>query len=150
VSGGGAAVGFGASFGTTVPDPGCNARLDARTLWSMGLKKAAVARLCLSPEIYRSMPEVCAQYLPAAPGYYGSAVAAVAAIEPPVRLGSVEVTEGKTGRLRLCDIYDEARQRCRAWAGEHKKMAAVTRPRPKAAPFVAVQPAEAPAPAEIP
>src|SRR5215831_9435016 len=42
VSGGGAFVGTGFSFGTTIPDPGCAARLDARTLWSMGLKKAAV------------------------------------------------------------------------------------------------------------
>src|SRR5436190_23315112 len=58
ISGGGAFVGTGFSFGTTIPDPGCAARLDARTLWSMGLKKAAVARLCLNPEIYRAMPEV--------------------------------------------------------------------------------------------
>jgi hypothetical protein len=65
VSGGGAFVGTGFSFGTTVPDPGCAARLDARTLWSMGLKKAAVARLCLNGDIYRAMPEVCDQYLPA-------------------------------------------------------------------------------------
>src|SRR5215475_4023936 len=64
VSGGGAFVGTGFSFGTTIPDPGCAARLDARTLWSMGLKKAAVARLCLNGDIYRAMPEVCVQYLP--------------------------------------------------------------------------------------
>ena len=41
VSAGGAFVGTGISFGTTVPDPACAARLDAQTLWSMGLKKAA-------------------------------------------------------------------------------------------------------------
>jgi len=36
----------------------------------MGLKKAAVARLCLNGDIYRAMPEVCDQYLPPpAPGY---------------------------------------------------------------------------------
>ena len=64
VSGGGAFVGTGFSFGTTIPDPGCAARLDARTLWSFGLKKAAVARLCLNPEINRAMPEVCVKYLP--------------------------------------------------------------------------------------
>ena len=63
VSGGGAFVGTGFSFGTTIPDPGCAARLDARTLWSMGLKKAAVARLCLTGDIYRAMPEVCDKYL---------------------------------------------------------------------------------------
>ena len=55
------------SFGTSIPDTGCAARLDARTLWSMGLKKAAVARLCLNDDIYRAMPEVCRQYLPPAP-----------------------------------------------------------------------------------
>ena len=64
VSGGGSFVGTGFSFGTTIPDPGCAARLDARTLWSMGLKKAAVARLCLNGDIYRAMPEVCDKYLP--------------------------------------------------------------------------------------
>src|SRR5215213_8353521 len=70
VSGGGAFVGTGFSFGTTIPDPACAARLDARTLWSMGLKKAAVARLCLNGEIYRAMPEVCVKYLPPpGPGY---------------------------------------------------------------------------------
>ncbi len=67
VSGGGAFVGTGFSFGTSIPDPGCAARLDARTLWSMGLKKAAVARLCLNGDIYRAMPDVCAIYLPRAP-----------------------------------------------------------------------------------
>src|SRR4051794_33768717 len=58
VSGGGAFVGTGFSFGTTIPDTGCAARLDARTLWSFGLKKAAVARLCLNPDINRAMPEI--------------------------------------------------------------------------------------------
>ena len=67
VSGGGAIVGTGFSFGTSIPDPACAARLDARTLWSMGLKKAAVARLCLNGDIYRAMPDVCAIYLPRAP-----------------------------------------------------------------------------------
>src|SRR5258708_22688006 len=61
ISGGGSAIGWGASFGTTIPDPGCNARLDARTLWSFGLKKAAVAPLFLCVDVYRSMPEVCAK-----------------------------------------------------------------------------------------
>jgi hypothetical protein len=73
VSGGGSFVGTGLSFGITIPDAGCAARLDARTLWSMGLKKAAVARLCLNGDIYRAMPEVCDQYLPRpAPGYPAS------------------------------------------------------------------------------
>ena len=75
VSGGGAFVGTGFSFGTTIPDQGCAARLDARTLWSMGLKKAAVARLCLNGDIYRAMPEVCRQYLPPAPNRETTATA---------------------------------------------------------------------------
>src|SRR3954452_2664483 len=83
VSGGGAFVGTGFSFGTTIPDPACAARLDARTLWSMGLKKAAVARLCLNGEIYRAMPEVCVKYLPPpAPG-----LSRIAAGPHPLRAG---------------------------------------------------------------
>ena len=88
VSGGGAFVGTGFSFGTTIPDPGCAARLDARTLWSMGLKKAAVARLCLNGDIYRAMPEVCDKYLPPpAPGY-------PAPPPVPARYAQAEASEG--------------------------------------------------------
>src|SRR3984957_13153501 len=65
VSGGGAFVGTGFSFGTTIPDPGCAARLDPRPLGGFGLKKAAVARLCPNPDINRAMPEVCVKSLPA-------------------------------------------------------------------------------------
>ena len=84
VSGGGSALGWGASFGTTVPDANCTARLDARTLWSMGLRKAAVVRLCRQPDIYRSMPEVCVQYMPVEEnGFYVQPVA-VAAVGPSV------------------------------------------------------------------
>jgi hypothetical protein len=100
VSGGGAFVGTGFSFGTTIPDPGCAARLDARTLWSFGLKKAAVARLCLNGDIYRAMPEVCHRYLP-----------------PPVPgAGDIWLVEGTTGKTRLCSDYDVTQQRCRVWA----------------------------------
>ena len=108
VSGGASVVGFGGSFGGTIPDPGCNARLDARSLWNMGLKSAAVARLCLSPDIYRSMPDVCARYMPAAPGVAPVVVASAG--------GPVEVIVQKTGEHRMCRTYDESRQRCRAWA----------------------------------
>lgn len=110
VSGGASVVGFGASFGTTVPDPGCAARLDARTLWSMGLKKAAVARLCLTPEIDRSMPDVCASYLPRQE--YASAESP----EPVYTGGPIELVEGKTGKARWCDDYNVAKARCRKWA----------------------------------
>jgi hypothetical protein len=116
VSGGGSALGWGASFGTTIPDPGCAARLDARTLWSMGLKKAAVARLCLTPDIYRSMPDVCAQYMPAQPGYVAVAVSSEPAPEPEYTGGPVQVRVRSTGEYRICNDYDVSRHRCRAFA----------------------------------
>ncbi len=123
VSAGGAFVGTGISFGTTIPDPACAARLDARTLWSMGLKKAAVARLCLNGDIYRAMPEVCDQYLPRPPGHptpppvpnrYAQAEALVE--EQPYTGGDIWLVEGTTGKNRLCNDYDVAQQRCRVWA----------------------------------
>jgi hypothetical protein len=123
VSGGGAFLGTGLSFGTTIPDPGCAARLDARTLWSMGLKKAAVARLCLNGDIYRAMPEVCGQYLPPpAPGYPAPPAVptryaqAEASEEPPYTGGDIWLVEGATGKNRLCNDYDVTQQRCRVWA----------------------------------
>jgi hypothetical protein len=130
VSGGGSFVGTGFSFGSTIPDPGCAARLDARTLWSMGLKKAAVARLCLQGEIARSMPEVCVHYLPqtvayAAPGAGGPVGYAASG---DYAGGQIWLVEGTTGRDRLCNNYDVSRQRCRAWAGvvSHRKVVTVT------------------------
>jgi hypothetical protein len=123
VSGGGAFVGTGFSFGTTIPDSGCAARLDARTLWSMGLKKAAVARLCLNGDIYRAMPEVCDQYLPAhAPGYSAPLLVptryaqAQATEEQPDTIRDIWLVEGSRGKNRLCNEYDVPRQRCRVWA----------------------------------
>lgn len=117
VSGGGAFVGTGFSFGTTIPDPACAARLDARTLWSMGLKKAAVARLCLNGDIYRAMPEVCDQYLPRAPGSPAPARYAQAqAREQPSTIGDIWLVDGTGGKNRLCNDYDVTQQRCRVWA----------------------------------
>jgi hypothetical protein len=82
----------------------------------MGLKKAAVARLCLNPDIYRSMPDVCYQYLPtsAAP-----APLVVAPIGPAVGYANRDIwlVEGSTGQDRLCKDYDAPQQRCRLWAG---------------------------------
>jgi hypothetical protein len=113
VSGGGAFLGTGLSFGTTIPDTGCAARLDARTLWSMGLKKAAVARLCLNTEIYRAMPEVCRVYLPqSAPVLSGNTQASA---EQPRTIGDIWLVQGK-GKNRLCNNYDVTQQRCRVWA----------------------------------
>jgi hypothetical protein len=144
VSGGGSFVGTGFSFGSTIPDPGCAARLDARTLWSMGLKKAAVARLCLTGEIARSMPEICSQYTP------GYAVATGAAPLSYVG-GEIWLTEGATGKNRLCSNYDAGRQRCRVWAGTVVHHAPKKLAQAPAAPKVAPAPAEAkttaPAPA---
>ena len=124
VSGGGAFVGTGFSFGTTIPDPGCAARLDARTLWSMGLKKAAVARLCLNGDIYRAMPEVCDQYLPppaasnpALPPLPTRYASAQASEEQPHTIRDIWLVEGPAGKKnRLCNDYDVTQQRCRVWA----------------------------------
>ena len=131
VSGGGALLGTGLSFGTSIPDPGCAARLDARTLWSMGLKKAAVARLCLNGDIYRAMPDVCIKYLPPpAPTppprtFFGELFASLiptgyaqaeASEEQPYTGGAIWLVEGATGKDRLCNDYDVTQQRCRVWA----------------------------------
>jgi hypothetical protein len=112
----------GFSFGTSIPDPSCAARLDARTLWSMGLKKAAVARLCLNGDIYRAMPEVCVKYLPPAPGYLAPRpvparyAQAEASKEQPYTGGDIWLVEGATGKNRLCSDYDVTQQRCRVSA----------------------------------
>ena len=155
VSGGGAFLGTGLSFGTTIPDPGCAARLDARTLWSMGLKKAAVARLCLNSEIYRAMPEVCRVYLPqSAPvGYPAPAQAmsryAQATEEQLHTVGDIWLVQGATGKSRHCNDYDVTQQRCRVWAHTVHRSA----PKKKSVPsseviHAAASPAPAPAVAE--
>jgi hypothetical protein len=141
VSGGGAFVGTGFSFGTTIPDPGCATRLDARTLWSMGLKKAAVARLCLSGDIYRAMPEVCDQYLPPAvpndptpppvPARYAQAEASV---QQPYSIGDIWLVEGASGKNRLCNDYDVTQQRCRVWAHTVHHPTPKKKPKKKATP----------------
>jgi hypothetical protein len=66
----------------------------------MGLKKAAVARLCLNGDIYRAMPEVCVQYLPL----------------PGGDISDIWLVKGGTGKSRLCNHYDVTQQRCRVWA----------------------------------
>ena len=143
-SGGASVVGFGATFGTSVPDPGCNARLDARTLWSIGLKKAAVARLCLSPDIYRSMPEVCVQYLPPTvqpvPVGYPAPPPSPYYAEGAYRGGLIMLVDGASGKERLCNDYNEGKQKCRQWADAAPRFprvktkvasAAVPMPKPK-------------------
>jgi len=108
VSGGGSFLGTGITLGGSIPDGDCSTRLDARTLWAFGLKKAAVARLCLSRPIYESMPEVCVNYLPHQP----VAAVPVASTLP----GQIWLVEGSTGHDRLCNRYDAQHQKCRAWA----------------------------------
>ncbi len=90
----------------------------------MGLKKAAVARLCLNGDIYRAMPDVCVIHLPRAPAApiyapapvaYASA-ATTATDERPYAGGPILLVEDKTGKNRLCNDYDVTQQRCRVWA----------------------------------
>jgi hypothetical protein len=147
-------IGAGLSGGSTVPDQRCNARLDARQLWAWGLKKAAVARMCLTEEVYASMPEVCVQYLPRQAAVVGAQQAA--AIQAPYRgpgpifgvpaprplydgaassepalapSGPVEVVMRATGEHRLCNQYDEQAGRCR-----DKPKRAAPAPKPAAVP----------------
>jgi hypothetical protein len=137
VSAGAGVVGTGATFGTTIPDPSCAARLDARTLWSFGLKKAAIARLCLQSDIYRSMPEICAIYLPIqTPSGFAPFASTASAVEGYTG-GPILLVEGKTGLDRLCNDYDEPGQKCRVWAYTHhskKKIAAPIPPVPRPTP----------------
>jgi hypothetical protein len=156
VSAGAGVVGTGATFGTTIPDGDCAARLDARTLWSFGLKKAAIARLCQREGNYNAMPEVCAQYLPvryaqpvaaAQPAWYNTFAAKSPAPEPaPYRGGPIMLVEGSTGKDRLCNNYDEAHQRCRVWAyavthhSSSSKMVMSTKPAKAATPALAPTP----------
>ena len=115
ISGGGAVAGFGMSFGTTIPDPGCAARLDARTLWAFGLRRAAIARLCLQAEIYKSMPEVCGDYVRQAPVGVPVAAAPAANYAAGYSGGPIEVVDQK-GNRRMCNDLDVNKHRCRAWA----------------------------------
>ena len=139
VSGGGSFVGTGFSFGSTIPDPGCAARLDARTLWSMGLKKAAIARLCLGSDIQRAMPEICAEYLPQpAPGYAAGAAAPPAAPtyyynEGEYHGGPIMLVDGKTNAERLCQNYDAQKHHCRLWDGETHIVTTHSKPKKVAA-----------------
>lgn len=46
---------FGVSIGSTWTDIGCDARYDAQALQAMGMRSAAIARLCAKPEIAQAM-----------------------------------------------------------------------------------------------
>jgi hypothetical protein len=138
-SAGAGVVGTGATFGSTVPDEDCTIRLYARTQWSFGQKAAAIAMLCQSPRVWRSEPDVCAKYTPqqyqvqvqptAYPGpgpifgtpvWNSNASAEVPSQEPePYRGGPILLVEGKTGKERLCNDWNEAQKSCRVWAYSH-------------------------------
>lgn len=149
VSGGAGWVGGGFTLAGTIKDDECEARLDARTLISIGARLAAAVRLCQMPRIYASMPGQCdtwrqmsglavASAAPAAyrgPGplwgaasYTGETPSAelVPAITP--RGSSILLIEGKTGQERLCNDYDERHTVCRKWAYTH---AAAPKPKPQ-------------------
>jgi len=146
VSGGGSWLGTGITLGGSIPDRDCSARLDSRTLWSMGLKKAAVARICQTTEVYNSMPEVCGQYMPRpAPVYAPTALPATYASVQTASLpsGTLMLIEGATGKERPCSNYDEGHQKCRHWAD------AVTS-KPKQVPHVASGPITRPSSVAVP
>src|SRR6478736_7865410 len=109
VSGGVSFPGGGVAFGTTTKDSGCDTRLDSRTLWSFGLKAEAIARLCMKEETRAALGARCPQPQAQTVAFVGTASAA-----PPARSG-IELREGRTGRIRWCDVYDAAAQRCRKW-----------------------------------
>jgi len=116
VSGGGSWLGTGVTLGGSIPDKDCSARLDARTLWAFGLKKAAIARLCLTSDVYRSMPDVCTTYVPAPTVAVVAPVAYSAYGETPYNGGDIWLSHDG-GPQRLCHDYDQPNQRCRLWAG---------------------------------
>jgi len=52
---GGSGAGWGFIFGTTTKDEGCNRRLNAKTLATLGYRRAAVQVLCFDPEVFAAM-----------------------------------------------------------------------------------------------
>jgi hypothetical protein len=125
-SGGLSLAGLGLMGGSTYTDEGCQARLDARTLASFGLKAAAVARLCARADIWRSMPDICQRYWPASVALpYGIAVAspgnARAEVTMSVDGNAVRVVDGRDGVEKDCLSYNHTKQRCYHWAGEQPR-----------------------------
>ena len=120
------AVGFGIGGGSTYKDEDCTARLDSRTLFSMGLKSAAVARLCQRPDVWRSMPDICQRYWPVGvPLPYGIVVAAPSNARAEIIMspdgGAVRVVDGRDGVEKDCLNYSHTRQKCYHWAGEQPR-----------------------------
>ena len=142
------AIGFGIGGGSTYADEGCQARLDSRTLYAYGLKAAAVARLCQRADIWRSMPDMCAQYWP--PGQPYPAGIYVAAGPAQITMstdgtGVIRVVDGRDGVEKDCLNYSHTKQKCYQWSGEaprKQRVAAnvttpqriVVKPKPKSGP----------------
>jgi len=58
-SAGGSSSVMGFAIGKTYVDEGCNARMDSRHLWSMGLKEEATLRLCSQPAMVKVLGDRC-------------------------------------------------------------------------------------------
>jgi len=113
------AIGFGIGGGSTYADEGCQARLDSRTLYAYGLKAAAVARLCQRADIWRSMPDMCAQYWPRGVPYPAGVAYAEAGPAPIVMsTSSIRVVDGRDGVEKDCLDYSRSKLKCNHWAGE--------------------------------
>jgi hypothetical protein len=92
----------------------------AQAMKNPRLADAAMAELCLAPDIQYVMPDVCGRVLPQAPianaayaqaggpsqsGYYYEDVSTY-------RGGPIMLISGKTGAEYLCNSYDLSHQRC--------------------------------------
>lgn len=63
-SGGAGVPGIGLSFGTTLTDENCKMLKNARELWNMGLKAAAIARMCMDDDNRSAMEQTGVQCPP--------------------------------------------------------------------------------------
>jgi hypothetical protein len=82
------------------------------------LKAAAVARLCQRADIWRSMPDMCAQYWPAGQPYPAGVYVAAPVITMSATSGVVRVVDGRDGREKDCLNYSYGAQKCYHWLGE--------------------------------
>jgi len=119
------AIGFGIGGGSTYADEGCQARLDSRTLYAYGLKAAAVARLCQRVDIWRSMPDMCAQYWPVGQPYPAGVYVAPAGVaitmsasSDAARGGVIRVIDGRDGVEKDCLNYSHTARKCYHWLGD--------------------------------
>jgi len=122
------AIGFGIGGGSTYADEGCQARLDSRTLYAYGLKAAAVARLCQRPDIWRSMPDMCAQYWPSGTPYPAGVEQFVPTRSTVMSATgtSIRVVDGRDGVEKDCINYSHTKLRCYQWAGEKPRRQVAT------------------------